>query len=147
MAESGMNRLPEGLERDVKDIAGLLHDATTTVAVVGATDNPAKYGSVIYRDLKRKGFAVYPVNLHRDQVDGDKAYPTLADLPQPPTIVNVVVPPDQTLQVLGEALELGLTNVWLQPGAEDPAALRYLQEHDFSYLANACIMVASRVRA
>jgi hypothetical protein len=61
--------------------------------------------------------------------------------------VNVVVPPDQTLQVLGEALELGLTNVWLQPGAEDPAALRYLQEHDFAYLANACIMVASRVRA
>jgi hypothetical protein len=142
-----MNRLPEGLERDVKDIAGLLHDATTTVAVVGATDNPAKYGSVIYRDLKRKGFAVYPVNLHRDQVDGDKAYPTLADLPEPPTIVNVVVPPDQTLHVLGEALELGLTNIWLQPGAEDPAALRYLQEHDFAYLANACIMVASRVRA
>jgi len=36
--------------------------------------------------------------------------------------------------------------VWLQPGAESPEALTYLQEEDFNYLANACIMVQSRAR-
>ncbi len=118
----------------------------TTVAVVGATDDPEKYGSVIYRDLKHKGFRVFPVNPNRPTVDGDRAYPSLADLPEPPTIVNIVVPETQTLHVLAKARELGFTNVWVQPGAGGSAVIDYLDEHGFTYLANACIMVRSRTR-
>lgn len=131
----------------MRDIATLLSEPDTTVAVVGATDNPAKYGYVIYRDLKRKGYTVFPVNPHRAQVDGDRAFPSLRDLPDKPTIVNVVVPPRTALEVLKVCRELGLDNVWLQPGAESPEALAYLQQHGFNYLANACIMVQSRFTA
>lgn len=130
----------------MKDLAALLHDDETTVAVVGATDNQAKYGAVIYRDLKHKGFAVYPVNSHRRTVDGDPAYRTLADLPVKPTIVNFVVPPHETLKVLEQAKRLGITNVWVQPGAESPAVMQYLQSQEFDYLANSCIMVRSRLK-
>jgi uncharacterized protein len=128
----------------MKDIAALLDEPDTTVAVVGATDNPSKYGYVIYRDLKRKGLTVYPVNPRRATVDGDLAYPSLAEMPVKPTIVNVVVPPSVTESVLEDSLALGIMNVWLQPGAESPEALTFLQEHGFNYLANACIMVMSR---
>jgi len=138
--------LTNGDENRMKDIATLLQEPDTTVAIVGATDDPAKYGSVIYRDLKRKGFKVFPVNPGRDTVDGDKAYSTLADLPEKPTIVNIVVPPEKTLTVLKKCLELGLLNVWVQPGAESPEVLKFLQENPFNYLANACIMVESRLR-
>ncbi len=129
----------------MKDIAALLDEPDTTVAVVGATDNPTKYGFVIYRDLKRKGYTVFPVNPNRAQVDGEPAYPSLADLPQSPTIVNIVVPPAVASRVIHEAKELGLMNVWLQPGADNPDNLRYLQENGFNYLANACIMIQSRL--
>lgn len=129
------------------DIATLLNEPETTVAVVGATDNVTKYGSVIYRDLKRKGYAVFPVNPNRTEVDGDEAYPSLDKLPESPTIVNIVVPPSVTIRVLKKSLELGLKNVWLQPGAESPESLAFLQEHGFNYLANACIMVESRLAA
>ena len=128
------------------DIIALLALPDTTIAVVGANDDPAKYGSVIYRDLKRKGFTVYAVNPNREVVDGDLAYDRLADLPAPPTIVDFVVPPDVTLAVLEQAKELGLDNMWIQPGAESPSVLRYLQEHGFDYLAHDCIMVRSRPR-
>ena len=131
----------------MNDIATLLHRDDTTVAVVGATDDPAKYGSVIYRDLKRKGYKVYPVNSGRETVDGDPAYKSLAALPVAPTIVNIVVPPESTLQVLKKAAEMGLTNVWVQPGAESPEVMTFLNEHGFNYLANSCIMVRSRARA
>jgi len=129
------------------DIATLLQDDATTVAVVGATDDPSKYGSVIYRDLKRKGFTVWPVNNHRDTVDGDTAYRSLRVLPELPTIVNIVVPADQTLTVLREAEQLGLHNVWVQPGAESGAVMEYLEQGEFTYLANACIMTRSRHRS
>ena len=134
-------------ETPMRNIAQLLREPDVTVAIVGATDNPAKYGSVIYRDLKRKGFKLYPVNPNRESVDGDVAYPNLAALPSSPTIVNYVVPPTQTIAVLEEAKRLGLANAWVQPGAESPEVLRYLQEQGFNYLANACIMVQSRLRA
>ena len=129
------------------DIAALLHEHGSSVAVVGATDDPSKYGAVIYRDLKRKGFEVYPVNPNRPTVDGDPAYPDLASLPVTPTVVNFVIPPSQTLSVLEEAKQLGLENVWVQPGAESPGVMRYLQEQGFNYLANSCIMVRTRLKA
>ena len=128
----------------MSDITTLLQRPDTTIAVVGATDDPDKYGSVIYRDLKAKGFRVFPVNLHRDTVDGDPAYRTLNDLPSPPTIVNIVVPADQPMRVLHEARDAGLTNVWVQPGAEDREVMDLLADGGFNYLANACIMTRSR---
>lgn len=127
-------------------IPELLNAGDPLVAVVGATDNPTKYGSVIYRDLKSKGFRVVPVNRSRDTVGGDPAYADLGDLPEAPDIVNVVVPPDQTLGVLRRSHELGYLRVWLQPGASDRAVREYLDDHDFDYLVDACIMVRSRVR-
>ena len=131
----------------MKNILDLLDEPDTTVAVVGATDNPSKYGSIIYRDLKRKGYTVFPVNPNRSTVDGDRSYNHLQDLAQKPSIVNIVVPPDVTLEILDQCLELGLMNVWLQPGAESPQTLGFLQQHNFNYLANACIMVESRMNA
>ena len=128
----------------MKDIATLLAEPETTVAVVGATDNPGKYGNIIYRDLKRKGFTVYPVNKNRDTVDGEKTYRSLDELPQHPTIVNVVVPPHEALLVLEKCKELGLDNVWLQPGAESSEVISFLEAGNFNYLASACIMVESR---
>lgn len=128
-------------------ISALLNEGDPAVAIVGATDNTRKYGNRIYLDLKEKGFRVYPVNPSRETVDGDRAYSTLSDLPETPDIINLVVPPTRTLQVLEQAKDLGFKTVWIQPGAENEAVIGYLDEHDFSYLANACIMVRARVRS
>lgn len=130
----------------MRDITQLLDEAETTMAVVGATDDASKYGYVIYRDLKGKGFTVYPVNPNRPSVDGDKTFEHVGAIPESPTIVNIVVPPQVTLNILQQCLDLGLKNVWLQPGAESPEVMTFLQGHDFNYLANTCIMLSSRLR-
>ncbi|MCJ7725452.1 MAG: CoA-binding protein [Acidimicrobiia bacterium] len=127
----------------MRDIAQLLTDPSTTVAVIGANDDPAKYGGRIYRDLKAKGFKVFAVNPNRDTVDGDPSFKSLEDLPESPTIVNFVVPPQRTLRILQKCRELGLLDVWIQPGAESEEVISYLDEAGFNYLANACIMVHS----
>lgn len=130
----------------MKDVTKLLDRPDVSIAVVGATDNPAKYGCVIYRDLKGKGFTVYPVNLQRSTVDDDPAFPNLGDIPVKPTLVNFVVPPLTTLNVLHECLDLELMNVWIQPGAESTEVITFLQQNNFDYIANACIMVATRAQ-
>ena len=122
-----------------------LADPEATIAVVGATDNAQKYGNVIYKDLKRKGYRVYPVNPGRDSVDGDTAYATVADLPVAPDIIDLVVPAEIGVKVVRQALDVGYDRIWVQPGAESPELLRLLQESDAEYIADACIMVRSRV--
>lgn len=129
------------------DIPTLLHRPGTTVAVVGATDHPGKFGGRIYRDLKAKGFTVFAVNPYRDEVDGDPCWHSVQDLPEAPTIVDFVVPPARTLDVLAECLASGYMNVWIQPGAEDQAVMDYMDANGFNYLANACIMVQARTSA
>jgi hypothetical protein len=127
-------------------ITALLYESDPVIAVVGATDNLNKYGAIIYRDLKAKGYRVLPVNPTRDTVDGDIAYPDLGSLPETPDIVNIVIPPQRTLRVLDKAEELGIENIWIQPGAEDQAVMDRLQSGPFQYLANACIMVRARAK-
>ncbi len=127
-------------------VTAKLNESDPLIAVVGATDDNRKYGSAIYRNLKRKGYRVVPVNNRRATVDGDVAYRSLSDLPDAPDIVNVVVPPDQTMVVAEEAERLRLEIIWLQPGAESREVLDFLENSGVRYLANACIMVQARAR-
>lgn len=125
------------------DLTSLLERPDTTIAIVGATDNPAKFGHIIYKNLKRKGFRLFPVNPNRKIIEQDQVYPSLAEIPEKPTIVNFVVPPEVTLAMLKQCLDLDLTNVWLQPGTTSPAVMHFLQQNHFNYLT-ACIMVETR---
>ncbi len=127
-------------------LASLLDEPAASVAIVGATEDPTKYGSKIYLNLRTKGIRVFAVNPGRNTVHGDPAYPSLADLPEDPTIVNIVVPPEITLAVLDQAEALGLRNVWVQPGAENEEVLERLETGSFDYLVRACIMVRSSAR-
>jgi hypothetical protein len=113
-------------------------------AIVGASQDRSKYGNRIFRSLRDAGYTVYAVNPNVDEVEGAKAYPTLADLPESPDVVDVVVPPQVTEKVVQQVHELGLNRVWMQPGAESQAAIEYCQEHGVQVVYDACAMVHKR---
>ena len=128
----------------MKDLTPLLAEPGTSRAIVGATDHPAKYGGIIYRDMKGKGFPVFAVNPNRSTVDGDPCWPTVKDLPEKPTIVVLVVHASDGLEVLDDCAEAGLRNIWVQPGASSRALRDALDEGDFDWLSDACVMVRAR---
>ena len=123
------------------DLTLLLGEPGCSLAVIGATDHPTKYGGIIYRDMKRKGYPVFAVNPYRDTVDGDPCWPSVTDLPEKPTIVVLVVPAKRGLQVLRDCAETGLKNIWVQPGAFSEELAEALDAGDFNWLADACVMV------
>jgi predicted CoA-binding protein len=116
------------------------------IAIVGATDAPGKYGGIIYRDMKAKGYRVVGINPQRVTVDGDPAYASLADLVEAPDIVNIVVPPQRTMRVLEQAALIEDVAVWIQPGAADDAVRARVDELGLPALIDACIMVRARAR-
>lgn len=127
------------------EIMDLLKTKTTEtrIAVVGASNNPDKYGNIIVKNLLGKGYAVLPVNPREETIAGQKVAADLASVEPPVHIVNVVTPPPVTLKVLAKVAELGLPNVWLQDGSYDDAVLDYVAAAPFKTVFDACIMVVS----
>jgi len=115
----------------------------TRIAVVGASNNPAKYGNVIVRNLAAKGYTVLPVNPRENEIAGLPAYPNLSAIPLPVDIVDIVTPPAVTKGILEEAARLGLPAVWLQDGSWDDVALEVAAKAPFKTVYEACIMVAT----
>ena len=119
-------------------------DKKNIIAVVGASRNPEKYGHRVYKDLKQAGYKVYPVNPNTDEVLGDKCYPNLKSLPQKPDVVDIVVQPSITEQIVQECMQLGITMVWMQPGSESEKAIKFCNENNIQVVHGECIMVQRR---
>ena len=135
------------MKEGVSDVDELVKRAVkkdSVIAVVGASNNPDKYGYKIYQDLKGAGYRVYPVNAREQEIQGDKAYPNISSLPEKPDVVDIVVPPQVTEQIIKEAADKGIDIVWMQPGAESENAIKYAKECGINCIHNACIMVARR---
>ena len=111
-------------------------------AVVGATDNPEKYGNRIIINLKKRGYEVYPVNPKLKEVEGLTCYASLSDIPVKVDIVDFVVPPAVTEKTLEECVKLGLNRVWLQPGSESEAAITFCFENNMKVVHDICVMLS-----
>ena len=116
-----------------------------TWAVVGATNNKEKFGYKIFKVMLEAGIEVYPINTGISEILGKKCYPTLKDLPIKPDAVDIVVPPKVGEQIMHECAELGIQNVWLQPGADAPQVIQVAKELGLT-VVDACIMVELRKR-
>ncbi len=109
-------------------------------AVVGASNDSRKYGNRIYKTLRTAGYTVYPISKREDEIEGDKAFASLLDLPQPPTVVDMVVPPYLALEIVQQAKEAGAKAIWFQPGAEDAEAIRWAKANGLDVIED-CILV------
>jgi predicted CoA-binding protein len=113
-------------------------------AVVGASRDPEKYGHQVYRDLLNARYRVYCVNPNADEILENKCYPSLEVLPVKPDVVNVVVPPEITEQLVKTCKRLGITKVWMQPGSESETAIKFCEENSIDVVHGVCVMVERR---
>ncbi len=140
-----MANLPDPHPQEVMD---LLRDKSIRIAVVGASNNPQKYGNIIVRNLLGKGYGnILPINPREKEIAGLPAYPNLAEAPKPIDLVNFVTPPPVTRKVLEQVAELGLPRVWLQEGSYDDEVLEYVARAPFKTVYDACIMVVTNYHA
>ncbi|EMI45597.1 CoA-binding protein [Rhodopirellula sp. SWK7] len=116
--------------------------AAKTYAVAGASARQHKYGNKVFRALVALGRETFPLNPVTKQIEGHTAYPRIADLPVVPESLSVITPPQVTRQVVTDAIEAGVQNIWMQPGAEDEEASRLAREAGINVIDDgACVLV------
>lgn len=108
-------------------------------AVVGATEKKDKWGSKIYKILKEHGYETYAVSPNYEEIDGDKAYKSVKDIPQKVDVIDMVVAPKIALNVLEEAKEAGIEYIFFQPGTYNDEVVAKAEELDLKYLLDDCI--------
>lgn len=117
--------------------------AADRFAVVGASPNPDKYGNRVLRRYLDRGFDVVAVNPKETEIEGAPSYPDLASIPDTPQAVSIITPPGVTEKVVDTALELGIRLLWMQPGAESPAAIERAEAAGATVIhGGPCVLVA-----
>jgi predicted CoA-binding protein len=110
-----------------------------TIAMVGASSNPHRPSYAIMRQLQRAGYTVIPVNPREAEVLGERAYSSLAEVPEPIDIVDVFRRSEDAPAIAGEAVAVGAKALWLQSGiANDDAAAR-ARTAGLTVVMDACI--------
>ena len=102
-----------------------LKDKNKAIALVGASNDPSKYGNKILLNLKSKGFNVIPINTKENEIDGSTSYKSVTDMKDCPSIINFVVPPNIGIEITKDLVEKGYDNFWYQPGAESEEISNY----------------------
>lgn len=121
--------------------------AQRKIAVVGVSRKKTKFGNAIYRELKQKGYTVFPVNPNMQTFEGDACYTDLLSLPEKVDAVIINVPPVQTEKVVKEVKQAGITRVWLQQGAQSDEAVKFCEENRIDCVSNECILMFAQPSA
>src|SRR6056297_1495582 len=112
-------------------------------AVLGASDKHDRYGYKIFKKLLNEAYEVYPVNPGLDQIEGIKVYPSLKDVPVQIEVVDFVINPSTGKAILKEVKDLGIKNIWLQPGTRSEEIDQLAAEYDLNVVKD-CVLISLR---
>ncbi|QLC34030.1 CoA-binding protein [Halarchaeum sp. CBA1220] len=113
-----------------------------TIAVVGCSSTPGKAAHEIPKYLQEHGYRIVPVNPTVDEVLGERAYDSLADVEEDVDVVDVFRPSEEVAGIVEEALAReDVRVVWTQLGIEDDEAARRAEEGGLLVVQDRCLKV------
>ncbi len=123
------------------DIEQILR-STQTVAIVGASANPARASHEVWTYLRsRSDFELYLVNPTISEVEGTPVYPSLADLPVVPDLVDVFRRHEYLPSVLDDTIAVGAKTLWLQLGLSHQQVARDGEAAGVQVVMDRCLKV------
>jgi predicted CoA-binding protein len=109
-----------------------------TIAVVGLSSDPNRPSHGVASYMRRRGYKVIPVNPNESEVFGDKAYPSLADVPEQIDLVDIFRRSSEAGNAVDEAIAVAAKAVWLQEGVIDQAAAERAQDAGLLVVMDRC---------
>ena len=112
-------------------------------AFIGLSRDPKKFSRSVFKELRAKGYEVFPVNPNMDDVEGVKCYHDISELPKNVRHALFMTPKPSTVSAVESAINSGFTYLWLQQGTESREAINVAKENGVKLVSGACIMMHS----
>ena len=127
-----------------EDLRRALQDCRT-IAVVGISPVPYKPSYFVAEVLKGFGFKLYLVNPNYagQEILGEKVYASLKDIPEEIDMIDVFRRPSALPALCQEAKDKGFKVFWMQPGTENPEAIKQLDREGYKVVVGRCAKVES----
>jgi uncharacterized protein len=123
-----------------QELRSLLGEARV-VAVVGISSKPSRPSYEVASYLQEHGYRIVPVNPNEAEVLGERAYPSLLDIPPDihVDVVDVFRRPEHTPEVARQAVAINARVLWLQEGIVNEEAARIADEGSLEVIMGVCI--------
>ncbi|MEE9474355.1 MAG: bifunctional ornithine acetyltransferase/N-acetylglutamate synthase [Candidatus Hydrothermarchaeaceae archaeon] len=117
-----------------------------TIAVVGCSTNPEKPPHHVPKYLKEQGYKIIPIHLSADEILGEKAYPSLIEVPGEIDVVLIFRPGEEATEIVKHAIEKGAKAVWMQEGIKNEEAAGLAKNAGLLVVMDKCIRCAHKER-
>jgi len=124
----------------VTDAAEKILTSARTIAVVGLSPDPRRPSYGVARYLQRVGYRIIPVNPNVEEVLGERAYPSLRQIPQAVDVVDVFRRSEFVGPIVDDAIAIKASAVWLQDGVVDEDAAARARASGLDVVMDDCIM-------
>lgn len=112
------------------------------IAVAGFSRDPKKFGAQVFDMLKTKGYQLYAVNPSGGSTPaGEPVFSSLAELPGHVNAVIIATKPEVTNNVIRDAVEKGITHVWVQQMSENQDTIEILGQSRLNFVVGRCIFM------
>ena len=126
-------------------VAALLK-RSKTIAVVGLSANPKRASHGVSAYMQTHGYRIIPVNPHVEESLGEKAYPSLLDVPEKIDIVNIFRRPEFVEAVVDQAIQLKVPAIWMQEDVIHERAAEKARKAGIFVVMDRCILKEHRAR-
>jgi predicted CoA-binding protein len=130
----------DGVDDQVTDVAENILKSARTIAVVGLSPDPRRPSHGVARYLQRAGYRIIPVNPNVDEVLGERAYPSLRQIPQAVDVVEVFRRSEFVGPIVDDAIAIKARAVWLQDGVVDEDAAARARASGLDVVMDDCMM-------
>jgi hypothetical protein len=110
-------------------------------AFIGLSSDPKKFSRAAFKELKTKGYQMFPVNPKLDDIDGVKCYKDVAELPPDVKHALFMTPKENTAGAVKDAINHGFSHLWIQQGAETKEALDFANGNAVKLVSKTCILM------
>lgn len=114
---------------------------TGKLALAGASRDPRKFSGSVFKELRAKGVDVVPVNPNAKEIQGEKCYRSVAEVPESHRRLVVMTPKAEAAKIIQEALDAGYKHIWLQQMAETDEAVALGEKSDANFIYKKCVMM------
>jgi predicted CoA-binding protein len=126
-------------------VTELLRDAKT-IAVVGLSDDPMRPSHGVSAYMQSHGYRIIPVNPQIESCLGEKAYPTLLEVPERIDIVNIFRRPEYVEEIVDQAIQLKVPAIWMQEDVIHEKAAEKARKAGILVAMDLCILKEHRAR-
>ncbi|MBU0560480.1 MAG: CoA-binding protein [Bacteroidetes bacterium] len=110
-------------------------------AVVGVSKTGKKFGNIILKELRKRGFQTYGINKNTFENEFNELYPDFEACPEKPEAAIVCVTPALSASVVELANQSGIKNIWLQQGAESSDAIELGKKYGMNIISKECVFM------